>query len=124
MPLTVGESRLGALNIYSDDPALVDEVRVHDAELLAAAIAALLQEADAKAELVALADNLQEAMRSRAAIEQAKGILMATHGCSADEAFHILTEASSRTNVKVQVIAARLVEEAGQQGVTGGRRGP
>lgn len=126
VPLTVGESRFGALTIYSDDPALVNEARVRGAELLAAAIAAVLQETDTKAELADLAENLQEAMRSRAGIEQAKGILMATHGCSADDAFRMLAEASSRTNVKVRVIAARLVEEATQGGeaVTGGRCGP
>jgi hypothetical protein len=42
-------------------------------------------------------------------IEQAKGILMAQHGCGPDEAFDLLRRASQRFNVPVRVLAARLV---------------
>lgn len=112
VPLAMGESTLGALNVYSDDPSLTDVSRVRSVELLGAVVAAMLQETDAKAELAAMAEGLREAMQSRAAIEQAKGMLMAMHGCSADDAFHMLLETSSRTNVKVRVLASRLVEEA------------
>jgi GAF domain-containing protein len=41
-------------------------------------------------------------------IEQAKGILMAQHGCGPDEAFDLLRRASQRFNVPVRVLAARL----------------
>src|SRR5215469_14587675 len=43
-------------------------------------------------------------------IEQAKGILMAQHGCGPEEAFDLLRRASQRFNVPVRVLAARLVE--------------
>jgi hypothetical protein len=42
-------------------------------------------------------------------IEQAKGILMAQQQCGPDEAFSLLRQASQRTNVKVHVLAARIV---------------
>ena len=45
-------------------------------------------------------------------IEQAKGILMAQHGCGPDEAFDLLRRASQRFNVPVRVLAARLVHGA------------
>ena len=48
----------------------------------------------------------------RAVIEQAKGIMMATYRCGPDEAFTLLRSASQRANVKVHVLAARVVERA------------
>jgi hypothetical protein len=42
-------------------------------------------------------------------IEQAKGILMAQHGCGPDEAFDLLRRASQRFNVPVRSLAVRLV---------------
>ena len=44
-------------------------------------------------------------------IEQAKGILMVWCRCGADAAFDLLRGASQRSNVKVSVLAASLVEQ-------------
>jgi anti-sigma B factor antagonist len=43
-------------------------------------------------------------------IEQAKGIVMAQHGCGPAEAFDMLRRASQQANVKVAVLAALLVK--------------
>lgn len=48
-------------------------------------------------------------MQSRAVIEQAKGMLMATQRCSADEAF--LVRASQRENRKLREMADELVNK-------------
>ena len=48
-------------------------------------------------------------MESRAQIEQAKGILMATRHCSPEQAFQLLVQASQRNNEKLRDIAARIV---------------
>jgi AmiR/NasT family two-component response regulator len=56
-----------------------------------------------------LSENLAQAMKSRATIEQAKGILMASRGCGADEAFEILVRASQRENRKLRDIAHQIV---------------
>jgi hypothetical protein len=55
--------------------------------------------------------NLKEALVSRATIDQAKGILMATHRCTADGAFDILRQLSNDTNVRLADVAAALVHE-------------
>lgn len=47
----------------------------------------------------------------RAQIEQAKGLLMAAYGISADRAFDILVWRSQETNIKVRELARRFVEE-------------
>ncbi|GAA5107813.1 ANTAR domain-containing protein [Haloechinothrix salitolerans] len=49
-----------------------------------------------------LAAQLEYALGSRAVIDQAKGILMAIHAISADEAFTLLVEQSQREQVKVR----------------------
>ena len=51
-------------------------------------------------------------MASRAEIEQAKGILMAQSGVSADEAFRVLSRASQRENRKLRDIARDIVERS------------
>jgi len=56
--------------------------------------------------------DLRAALRSRPAIDQAKGILMARHGCTADEAFGMLSEASQRSNQKLRDLAAGIVDSA------------
>ena len=53
--------------------------------------------------------RLQARLDSLPVIEQAKGILMAQHRCGPDEAFDLLRRASQRANVKVSVLAARIV---------------
>jgi GAF domain-containing protein len=54
--------------------------------------------------------ELEAAMHSRAVIEQAKGILMAVHGITADDAMKRLIAESQHTNVKLRDVAARFVE--------------
>jgi hypothetical protein len=57
------------------------------------------------------ADGIARSVATRAAIEQAKGALMATYGVSADEAFEALRAYSNHTNVKLNVLAAYVVAE-------------
>jgi PAS domain S-box-containing protein len=47
---------------------------------------------------------------TRAEIEQAKGLIMATYGISADRAFDILVWRSQEANVKVRDVARRFIE--------------
>ena len=52
---------------------------------------------------------LSKVTKARAEIEQAKGLLMAAYGISADRAFDILVWRSQETNVKVRELAHRFV---------------
>ena len=53
--------------------------------------------------------ELREAMKSRATIEQAKGILMERHKLTAETAFNLLVKASQAQNRKLRDIASELV---------------
>ena len=63
--------------------------------------------------------QLRQALASQPLIEQAKGMLMAQHGCTADEAFDMLREASMRANRKLRDLAAAIVQSS-----TDGRSDP
>jgi hypothetical protein len=54
--------------------------------------------------------HLRRVLASQPVIEQAKGMLMAQHGCTADEAFDLLREASMRGNRKLKDLAAAMIE--------------
>lgn len=54
-------------------------------------------------------EQLTQALTSRADIDQAKGVMMAMHRISADEAFTRLSEISQRTDTKVHAVASHLM---------------
>ncbi len=68
--------------------------------------------ADLDENAMTLAQHTQNAMHSRAVIEQAKGIIMAEPRCSADEAFAVLAEASEHSGRRLREVAAALVADA------------
>ena len=55
--------------------------------------------------------RLRAKQETLAVIEQAKGIIMVQQRCGPDEAFDLLRRASQRTNIKLRVLAAQIVEQ-------------
>ena len=109
-PLLVNGSALGALNLYSGKPdgfSALDDVLV---TLFTAQASVAVTNARVYADAVRLTEQLKEAMSSRAVIEQAKGVLMATHGVDPDAAFEHLRRSSQHQNVKLRDIARQIVE--------------
>ena len=60
-------------------------------------------------QLQAEVDGLRQAMRARALIEQAKGLVAGRLGCTPDAAFDRFTAISQKANVKVLDLAAELL---------------
>ncbi len=58
-------------------------------------------------------DQMLDLLASRAAIEQAKGAIMAARRCAPEEAWQTLRRASQEFNVKVRELAVALVEYLG-----------
>jgi GAF domain-containing protein len=116
VPLPYQGSTIGALNIYSSRPTAFASQESLDAGLeVAETIAVAVANADAHWQVTEQARNMRLAMESRAAIEQAKGVLMAQRHVDAEAAFEILREASQRYNRKLRDIATGIVEST-QQG--------
>ncbi|HJP80487.1 MAG TPA: ANTAR domain-containing protein [Pseudonocardiaceae bacterium] len=66
--------------------------------------------------------SLERAMHSRAVIEQAIGVLAATHGADPETAFRYLVRLSQHRNIKLRRLAAVLIEltaEAGAETAAG-----
>jgi PAS domain-containing protein/putative methionine-R-sulfoxide reductase with GAF domain len=100
----------GVINVYSGRVAAFGAAGRRIGELTAAAVAGVLQSVAERESMQALAANLERALTSRAAIDQAKGMIMARLGVDADEAFARLVKLSSRLNIKVRDLAALMVE--------------
>ncbi|MFH9398643.1 ANTAR domain-containing response regulator [Streptomyces sp. NPDC017638] len=60
--------------------------------------------------------QLRHAIDSRPVIDQARGVLMAAHACTPEQAWDILREASQRTNTKLRQVAAAVTASAAPDG--------
>ena len=100
-----------SLNFYGRAPRRLTEQQIRSAEGYAEQLAATIEGVDAYRAAAKLAHDLAEAMRSRAVIEQAKGMLMAESRVDADGAFELLRGRSQHENVKLREIAQHIVFE-------------
>ena len=89
IPMVANHEGVGALNFYSDKPDGFSDADVEVGSQFGAQAAIVLANAQAYWDAHQLSQNLATAMQSRAVIEQAKGILMASSGARADEAFRM-----------------------------------
>jgi GAF domain-containing protein len=108
VPVPTVQSAAG-LNVYAPEAGAFTDRHRDAAAQLAAYAAVALSNVDALQDARGQAEHLRVAMASRAAIEQAKGILIERHRLTPDQAFRLLAEASMRTNRKVRDLAEDLV---------------
>jgi GAF domain-containing protein len=113
--LLVPHRTAGALNLYSARDTAFQAEEIAFAERFAGFAAFAVSNADHVDTAEELGRQLQEAMRSRAVIEQAKGIVMARYGVTADEAFRRLAKESQDTNTRLRDLAGRLVARTSGQ---------
>ena len=111
-PLLAGGTSVGALNLYARSASALAEA--DDVVMLTAGahvgrvVAAGLKVIEARE----LAGQLEQALVSRAVIEQAKGVLMGRHGFTEIEAFDLIKKQSQRTNIKLRLVARSIVDDA------------
>ena len=112
LPLVTPDSIVGAINVYAHTKDAFDDEAADLGESFAAPAAIAVQNAQLLAKAKRLAASLQNALSTRAVIDQAVGILMSRAGCTADEAFDRLRQLSQTRNTKLTVVAQSLVDEA------------
>jgi transcriptional regulator with GAF, ATPase, and Fis domain len=110
LPMTAEGKIIGALNLYSREVDVFTSEGVSVGGLVAAHAGMASQVAAALFGHRELADQLTEALQSRAVIEQAKGVLMAVHSIDADEAFQRLRVESQHSHRKLRDVAIEFVE--------------
>jgi GAF domain-containing protein len=103
VPLWVDERCLGTLSLFAERPAAFTDRDERVTTLFATLAAVALADAQR-------AEQLRAALDSRDLIGQAKGILMERERITAAAAFDRLAEQSQLRNVKLTVVARRLVE--------------
>jgi AmiR/NasT family two-component response regulator len=110
--LPLAQTTIGGLNLYSivEEP-FADGVVEH-AEIFAGYGAVAVANVASYAAVTQQALHLRRAMESRAAIEQAKGIVVARDRSTPDEAFDILSRISQQKNVKLRDLAHTIVDAA------------
>ena len=109
-PLRLRATVIGAMNLFSAEPRDVDEPVTHLAQALAdvASIAILQDQMIRKSDL--RAGQLQHALDSRVAIEQAKGMLAERVHVDMDEAFTMLRTYARSERLHLTAVAMELVE--------------
>jgi GAF domain-containing protein len=109
LPLRGDGEVIGALNIYATTPRAFGPAEQLVAGRFADEASRALALAVRMAERSEMSAHLQNALASRAVIDQALGIIMGQNRCTADEAFEVLRAISQNRNVKLRGIAAEMI---------------
>jgi GAF domain-containing protein len=105
------DTMAASLNLYSKRRLDLTDQQVRHAGTYAEQLAAAIISVDAYRSAAKLARDRADAMRSRAVVEQAKGILMADNKISDDAAFERLIQRSEDTHTELRDVAGLLVAE-------------
>jgi GAF domain-containing protein len=112
LPLVAHDEALGALNLYARTPGVFDDPCVERVLGFAKQASIALANAQVYWDAHQLNENLQQAMKSRATIDQAVGVLLGRGGHTPEDAFQMLVNASQRENRKLREIAESIVQSA------------
>jgi GAF domain-containing protein len=116
MPLIAHLGPVGALNLYSPTVDAYTQDDIDIGESFASQAGFVLVNAQAYWDAKTLSENLEQAMRSRATIEQAKGIIMAATHCAPERAIELLIEQSQHENIKLRELAGEIVRKTAVPG--------
>jgi GAF domain-containing protein len=109
VPLIADGEPVGALTLYARRPGAFGPAEARRAELFARNASGALTLALRMATCNDLNDQLRSSIVSRAVIDQALGVIMATEHCPHDKAFALLRTVSQNSNVKLRDLAADIV---------------
>ena len=106
LPMRLRDQVIGAMNVFMRAPGRLDETGLLVAQALAdVATIGLLHERSLRHQEI-LAEQLQGALNSRVAIEQAKGVLAERLGLDMDQAFRLLRDQARTQNRRLAELAS------------------
>jgi GAF domain-containing protein len=109
VPLVADGEPAGALVLYARSPGAFGPERASKAERFGRHASGALTLALRLSSCADQNDQLRSSIMSRAVIDQALGVIMATERCPQDRAFALLRNISQNTNVKLRDLAATIV---------------
>ena len=112
LPLIVGDRAIGAINAYARSRDAFGEHAVQLGTQFAGPAAVSVYNGQLLDHAQERTAQLERALSNRAVIDQAIGIIRSRSGASAEEAFDRLTRLSQTENIKLHIVAQRLVDEA------------
>jgi GAF domain-containing protein len=107
--LVVDDESIGAIKVYSDQPANYGEHDERVMSLFAEQAAILLANTQSLQQARRLSRQLTDALRGRDAIVRATGVLLARGAADQDAAFIALTDAARRSGQTVHEVARELL---------------
>lgn len=115
LPLIVGDTVVGAISSYAYGKDAFAEHAIQLGSQFAGPAAVSVYNTQLLANTQLRTKQLQQALHSRAVIDQAIGIIRGRTGTSAEDAFDRLTRISQREHTKLADVAEKLVDEAVRQ---------
>lgn len=112
LPLVVDGDPVGALVLYARRPGAFGPGETKRADRFASDASGALTLALRMAACTDLNDQLRTSISSRAVIDQALGVIMATEHCPHDRALALLKSISQNNNVRLRDLAASIVTRA------------
>lgn len=109
LPIAAHTHTAGALNLYAPAPDAFADSDLAAIRSLADQATGSIALAQRITDAEEFAADLQAAMRSRAVIDQAVGVIMGQQRCTAEKAFETLRTASQHRNVKLRDLCADLI---------------
>lgn len=108
-PLLTRTRPVGALNIYSLRARAFAKPELEMSSMLAARASDLLVSAAMDVSMEDLSRQVQEALKGRDVVAQARGALMERHGVTANAAYAMLRRSSRQTNAPLRRVAADIM---------------
>lgn len=108
-PMMSRGEAVGTVNVYNRTPRIWDTEALDVGQSLANVASAYVLGQTRLRQSLALTDQLQQALESRVAIEQAKGILAERHGISPEEAFTRLRDRARKQRQKLRDLAETVI---------------
>ena len=114
LPIAPRTHTAGALNLYAPRPGAFSGIDLTALRSLASQATGAIALAQHMVDAEMFHAEIQEALATRAVINQAIGIIMAQRDCSQDEAFAHLRSTAERGGVRVHEVCAELVSRYGE----------
>lgn len=112
LPLVTPTGVVGAISVYALAEHVFDERAAEMGEMFAGPAAITVQNGRVLAQARRLAAELQNALVTRAVIDQAVGILMSRSGLSDRQALNELRRRSQNEHGKLAAVAQRIIDDA------------
>ena len=112
LPLVTDDLATGVLTVYATGvKSVATLVALRQVMPFVEAAQTLIRDTQAYEEMRRTQEQLESALTSRAVIDQAKGMIMISLKCTADDAFSHLVRMSSTRHEKVREVAQSMVDE-------------